>query len=222
MKIQQKAIEQLERVSRHLATIGEKEDYTDIAIQALEQECEDAVSRQAVLDIVKFEENWLFDAKSNNADTDIAFSGIRTQVAKLSSVTKALEPCEDCISRKALLDKAWDVPYYGKYIQVVDVGDIEELPSVTPAHKQEPCEDAISRREVKELFQEGSVMGMYDFLGIDELPPVTPARHKGHWIDHSDEGYVECSECGSCTNCDGNINNLHFCFSCGAEMESEE
>ena len=53
----------------------------------LEKECEDAVSRRAVLDIVKFEENWLSDAKSNNADTDIAFSGIRTQVAKLSPVT---------------------------------------------------------------------------------------------------------------------------------------
>ena len=89
MTMQEKAIEQLERVSRHLATIGEKEDYTGVAIQALEQECEDAVSRQAVLDIVRFEENWLSDAKSNNADTDIAFSGIRTQVAKLPSVTPA-------------------------------------------------------------------------------------------------------------------------------------
>ena len=38
MTMQEKAIEQLERVSRHLATIGEKEDYTEIAIQALEQE----------------------------------------------------------------------------------------------------------------------------------------------------------------------------------------
>ena len=55
----------------------------------LEQECEDAVSRQAVLDIVKFEENWLSDAKSNNANADIAFSGIRTQVAKLSPVIPA-------------------------------------------------------------------------------------------------------------------------------------
>ena len=116
MTIQQKAIEQLERISRHLATIGEKEDYTGVAIQALEQECEDAVSRQAVLDIVKFEKNWLSDAKSNNADTDIAFSCIRTQVAKLSPVTSAQKwiPSdrlpEDCISRKALLDKKWDVP----------------------------------------------------------------------------------------------------------------
>ena len=38
MTIQEKAIEQLERISRHLATIGEKEDYTDVAIQALERE----------------------------------------------------------------------------------------------------------------------------------------------------------------------------------------
>ena len=95
MTIQEKAIEQLERVSKHLATIGEKEDYTG-AIQALEQ-CEDAVSRRAVLDIVRFEENWLSDAKSNNADTDIAFSGIRTQVAKLSPVTPTQKwiPCSE-------------------------------------------------------------------------------------------------------------------------------
>jgi hypothetical protein len=36
MTIQEKAIEQLERISSHLSAIGEKEDYTDIAIKALE------------------------------------------------------------------------------------------------------------------------------------------------------------------------------------------
>lgn len=52
----------------------------------------------------------------------------------LDMAIKALEkePCEDAVNRKAVLDKAWDVPYEGKYIQVVDVGDIEELPPVTP------------------------------------------------------------------------------------------
>ena len=40
----------------------------------------------------------------------------------------------------------------------------------------------------------------------------------GHWIDYSEEGFVVCSECGASTNCDGNINELHFCFSCGAMM----
>lgn len=38
MTIQEKAIEQLERISEHLSAIGEKEDYTDVAIKALEQE----------------------------------------------------------------------------------------------------------------------------------------------------------------------------------------
>ena len=42
------------------------------------------------------------------------------------------------------------------------------------------------------------------------------------WIDYSEEGFVECSECGSATNCDGNIADLHFCFSCGAKMEGRE
>ena len=48
------------------------------------------------------------------------------------------------------------------------------------------------------------------------MPSIRP---KGHWIDHSDEGYVECSNCGSATNCDGNIADLHFCFSCSAKMD---
>ena len=55
MTIQEKAIEQLERISRYLATIGEKEDYTDVAIQALEQEpCEDAISRKSMLDYLNY------------------------------------------------------------------------------------------------------------------------------------------------------------------------
>ena len=57
---------------------------------------------------------------------------------------------------------------------------------------------------------------------LKELKQLRKQTKTGHWIDHSDEGYVECSECGSATNCDGNINELHFCFSCGAKMESEE
>lgn len=48
------AIEQLERISKNLGTIGETVDYTELAIEALEQEeCEDAISRQAVLKQLK-------------------------------------------------------------------------------------------------------------------------------------------------------------------------
>ena len=53
-----------------------------------ENSCEDSVSRQQVLDIIKFEEKWLKDAKGNNPNTDIAFSGIMAKVAKLPLIRK--------------------------------------------------------------------------------------------------------------------------------------
>ena len=48
---------------------------------------DDAISRQAVLDIINFEDNWLFDAKSHNTDTKIAFSTIKLKISDLPSVT---------------------------------------------------------------------------------------------------------------------------------------
>ena len=57
---------------------------------------------------------------------------------------------------------------------------------------------------------------------IKELPSAQPERKKGKWIDYSDEGYVECPFCHSATNCDGNKDELHFCFSCGADLRGEQ
>ena len=50
------------------------------------QPCEDAISRQAVLDIIKFEDKWLLDTKSHNADTNIAFLAIKAKISELASV----------------------------------------------------------------------------------------------------------------------------------------
>lgn len=44
-------------------------------------------------------------------------------------------------------------------------------------------------------------------------------RQQGEWIDHSDEGYVECPFCHEATNCDDNKEELHFCWNCGAKMK---
>ena len=51
-------------------------------------------------------------------------------------------------------------------------------------------------------------------------------RPKGKWIDSSEDGYVECPFCHSATTCEDNIDELHYCWNCGAklgaEMEVEE
>ena len=40
---------------------------------------------------------------------------------------------DDLISRKALLEKAWEADTQCGYVQVVDVGDIEDAPAVDAA-----------------------------------------------------------------------------------------
>ena len=57
---------------------------------------------------------------------------------------------------------------------------------------------------------------------IADLTYAQPERQKGEWIDYTEEGYVECPFCHSATNCDGNKHELHFCFSCGADMRGEQ
>ena len=52
------------------------------------------------------------------------------------------------------------------------------------------------------------------FLASDERP-------HGEWRDFSDMGFVECPFCEHATNCDDNIEELHYCFSCGAELRKE-
>ena len=96
------------------------------------------------------------------------------------------------------------------------IENLEEISKIL--EEKEPCEDAISREAVKELFQEGSVMGMYHFLGIDELPSVTPARKKGKWIVLKDEYGDICEAICSCCEDNGN-HRWKYCHTCGAEMK---
>ena len=46
----------------------------------------DAVSRQSVLDIIRFEDKWLLDVKGHNTNTKIAFSGMKSEIAELPPV----------------------------------------------------------------------------------------------------------------------------------------
>ena len=51
---------------------------------------------------------------------------------------------------------------------------------------------------------------------LEKLPSAQPENVE--WIDYSDDGYLECPFCHSATNCDGDKDELHYCFSCGAEL----
>ena len=108
-----------------LERIAKREREIDKYIKELEtleqQSCEDCISRQAVLDIINFEDEWLFDSKSHNADTKIAFSAIKYKISELPSVTperpkgKWIEDtqtgfkirCSECGARNFGADRAY-------------------------------------------------------------------------------------------------------------------
>ena len=89
-------------------------------------------------------------------------------------------------------------------------------------------DDVISRQAAIDALGEGAMVN-YQAAGHDNglikaidvikgLPSTEPKRKKGTWIDHFEDGFVECPFCHSATNCDGNRDELHYCFSCGAEL----
>lgn len=104
----------------------------------------------------------------------------------------------------------------------------EALDMAIKALEQEPCEDTISRQAaIDATWFEPSYTDPLNVLTevrdrLKALQSAQPERKKGKWIDYSDEGYVECPFCHSATNCDGNKDELHFCFSCGADLRGEQ
>lgn len=86
-------------------------------------------------------------------------------------------------------------------------------------YKQEPC-DAISRewlmRRATERFYTTNYFNHISAM-IEEAPPVTPNKRKGHWIHFSQSD--DCSECGYSTGKYESPSN--FCPNCGADMRGE-
>ena len=91
------------------------------------------------------------------------------------------------------------------------------------ALEQEPCDDAISRADaISAIVNADNAQDEID--SIRALPPVTPSRRKGHWIETEYHRY-RCPICREKGMSDWD--NIHdkktdFCPNCGAEMESED
>ena len=53
------------------------------------------------------------------------------------------------------------------------------------------------------------------------VPPVTPTRPAGHWIN-IDKTHSKCDKCESVFEIASANGEINFCPNCGAEMEVEE
>lgn len=168
---------------------------------------------------------------------DLAQSYEKT-IVKLNEAIAERQPCEDAVSRQAILSKIKKVCFSEDWLQFrVDNGSngqrdflinyIEKLPSVTPMPLS--SEDCVSRQAVLERINDW--WGITATSGepticdyIRELPSVTPTRKVGEWITNSDiPDRLICSCCDSQYNMYfWEQDNMHYCPNCGAEMESEE
>ena len=161
----------------------------DMAIKALEQEpCEDAISRQTLIDVVTGEDfcnNFPRMSKS-----------LKTIIQALPNVQPKQEPCEDCISREAVI-KLIDSHTFDTVDGVCLDNDItcilEELPSVQPTR---PHGEVVNyQEETPNGFQR--IKYICSNCGA-ELQGVT--RPHGEWIPISERLPEEYANVICCTD----------------------
>lgn len=159
-------------------------------------------------------------------------------------VIKALEaqPCEDCVSRKAVLNIIKSICFSEEYLQFrVDHGSngqrdeviirIKALPSVSPQSSERTEErtethecDCISRKLMMDMGatciaarnKDGDLVALG---ALDILPSVNPQQKTGHWIWCASSH--KCSNCGEYV-CFSHKKLLKYCPNCGAKMQEEK
>lgn len=145
------------------------------------------------------------------------------------------EPCEDVISRQAVLEMAYDVSEIIKGLESVkkECGThldesfawiCEPIDRAIKALEQEPCEDCISRQAVLEWCGDIN-MDVYTNEVKEyvlSLPPVIPQPKMGRWIiiDDCEQFIAKCSECGRIED-SRMISKYPYCH-CGAKMTESE
>ena len=194
--------------------------------------------------------DWEYTIKSlcgDNADKMLAIAQDIYNTAFVrgkDSISLEQQPCEDCVSRKSVVE--WLERCTDDSIEHAIDTNLDFIPSVTPSYNSiktelKPCEDCISRKAVIDAIHKLNIpedMCVFEIIShievaIATLPSVTPQPKIRHWILNDNQGVqavgyltYHCSECGReiCSKYHGKISLLKqypYCH-CGAKMEVEE
>jgi hypothetical protein len=129
------------------------------------------------------------------------------------------EPCEDCISRQAVIEhiceskECYKEECKGRILKrCPDLQWVFDLPSVKPKYTDEEIDKA---QAVEQAYVDKMV----------ELAVEETKRPKGKWIFHKpfDDEHKNCNECIECNQCHTWLGydcyaKTPYCPNCGAEM----
>lgn len=107
---------------------------------------------------------------------------------------KALEqePCEDCVSRQAVIDSIRNY-FHDEYYQRTSIQD---------------CRDCLIEDVIKPLPSDTPQTKTGHWIRFKEF-------ENGYY-------HIKCSECGQYWSVDGHAKIFRYCFNCGAKMEEVE
>ena len=97
----------------------------------------------------------------------------------------------------------------GRLTYVLTAEEIDNAPTVEPCYQTTACLDCDN------YDKENHNCPRY----CEVIKEAINSRPQGEWIDHSEDyGYVECPICEHLTNCEGDVDELHYCWNCGAKL----
>ena len=155
--------------------------------------------------------------------TQRQFVDDRTKEAFDMAIEALKQPCEDAVSREAVLKTVDE--WYDNNLEVENIEDLivalTYMPSVQPTAKENLVVDAVSREAVMALAKEECETAIIPYKrfikGVNALPPAIPAKTKGEWIESEFDESVYCSECNAEYE-----SKYRFCPNCGADMRGDE
>ena len=130
----------------------------------------------------------------------------------------AYEPCGDVISRQAVIEKQYRIDDSATLStrDVVNVEDIEDLPSVNLQEPKTIQEKQAESEKYQKAFDDGYENGYAQARFDYEQEPKT-----GHWIDLKEDNEISDDNMWrySCNMCHGqNFRKTLFCPNCGCAM----